>query len=157
MIIELLTAAAIAGGGIAEPTSSFDEEIVVTVDFRDAKLNTLPASVSVVQLADRTDAVNHLEEILGRVPNLNFSSGASRGRFFQIRGIGERGQFSEPVNSSVGLIVDGVDLSGVGGAATLFDIEQVEILKGPQGTLYGANALAGLIQLTTPMPTATRP
>ena len=86
-------------------------------------------------------------------PNVNFSSGASRGRFIQIRGIGERSQFIEPLNPSVGILVDGIDFTGIAGAATTMDIKQVEILRGPQGTLYGANALAGLINLTSNQPT----
>ena len=129
------------------------EEIVVTADFRDSGINSLPASVSVIRPNERGTIVNHLEEVLGQAPNVNYASGASRGRFIQIRGIGERGQFSEPLNSSVGLLVDGVDLSGIGTAATLFDVEQVEILRGPQGTLYGANALAGLINVVSKSPT----
>ena len=70
-------------------------------------------------------------------------------RYFQIRGIGERSQFQEPVNPSVGFIIDDIDFSGIGTGATLFDVEQVEVLRGPQGTRYGANALAGLINITT--------
>ena len=101
---------------------------------------------------DRGTILNHLEEALAQAPNVNFASGASRGRFVQIRGIGERGQFAEPLNSSVGLIIDGVDMSGIGTIATLFDVEQVEVLRGPQGTLYGANALAGLINVVTRAP-----
>jgi outer membrane receptor protein involved in Fe transport len=130
------------------------EEVLVTADFRDTQLDRLAASASVIRPNDAGTVVNHLDEILSRAPNVNFSAGASRGRFIQIRGIGERGQFSEPLNPSVGLLVDGVDLSGIGNAATLFDVQQVEILRGPQGTLYGANALAGLINITTPDPTA---
>ena len=129
------------------------EEIVVTAEFRDTDVARVAASVSVLTPNTSGTVVNHLEEVLGQVPNVNFSSGASRARFIQIRGIGERGQFDEPLNSSVGLIVDGVDMSGVGTGATLFDVKQVEVLRGPQGTLYGANALAGLINVVTASPT----
>lgn len=128
------------------------EEVIVTGEFRDADISSLPASVSVIRPNTDGTTVQHLEEVLNRAPNVNFASGASRARFIQIRGIGERGQFSDPLNSSVGLLVDGVDLSGIGTAATLFDVEQVEVFRGPQGTLYGANALAGLISVVTPDP-----
>ena len=64
-----------------------------------------------------------------------------------MRGIGERGQFAEPLNASVGLLIDGVDFSGIGTAATLFDVSQVEVLRGPQGTLYGRNAVGGAINI----------
>ena len=67
---------------------------------------------------------------------MNYASGSSRARYYQIRGIGERGQFIEPINPSVGPLYDGVDLSGVGTIANLFDVEQVEILRGPQGTVW---------------------
>ena len=69
-----------------------------------------------------------------------------------IRGIGERSQFVEPINPSVGLIIDGMDFTGIGGAASTLDIQQVEILRGPQGTLFGANALAGLINMVSNAP-----
>ncbi len=139
----------------AEEEASEIEEIVVTATFRGDELDGVPASIGVVsaeEIARR--GATHLEEILAAIPNLNYSKGASRARFLQIRGIGERGQFSEPLNSSVGLIVDGVDLSGIGTVATLFDVEQVEVLRGPQGTRYGANALAGLVNVVTHAATA---
>ncbi len=129
------------------------EEIVVTAEFRDRSVLDLAASASVVRPNEAGTTVQHLEEVLAQIPNVNFASGASRARFVQIRGVGERSQFSDPLNSSVGLLVDGVDLSGLGTAATLFDVAQVEVLRGPQGTLYGANALAGLINVVTPAPT----
>jgi outer membrane receptor protein involved in Fe transport len=129
------------------------EEIVVTSEFRPTALEDTAASVSVISLADqKAGALNHLEEVVGWAPNVNLASGGGRARFVQIRGIGERGQFAEPLNSSVGLLLDGVDMSGVGTVATLFDVEQVEILRGPQGTLYGANALAGLINVVSADP-----
>lgn len=129
------------------------EEVVVNADFQSKTILNTAASLSVIgdQELDARSAT-HLEDILNVVPNLNFSSGASRGRFFQIRGIGERSQFVDPINPSVGLIIDGIDFTGVGGAATTLDIKQVEVLRGPQGTLYGANALAGLINIVSQDP-----
>jgi len=107
-----------------------------------------PISASVVtERSHRLRGAAHFEDLVTLVPNLTSSSGASRNRFFQIRGIGERSQFVEPVNPSVGILLDGIDLSGAGGALTLYDLSQAEVLRGPQGTLMGANALAGLIAL----------
>ena len=137
---------------IEEPDRQAIEEIIVRGEFRDTGLLQTPASIAVLRPDARKDVVDHLEEMLARTANVNLASGASRARYLQIRGIGETGQFAEPLNSSVGLILDGVDLSGVGNAATTYDIEQIEVFRGPQGTLYGANALASLVNLTSAAP-----
>jgi outer membrane receptor protein involved in Fe transport len=131
------------------------EEIVVTAELRETTLQRQAGSTSVVTGSDiRQRAAQHLEDLLNLAPNVNYASGASRARFYQIRGIGERSQFQEPLNPSIGLLIDGIDFSGLGTAGTLFDIAQVEILRGPQGTLHGANALAGLINIRSAAPTA---
>jgi outer membrane receptor protein involved in Fe transport len=88
------------------------------------------------------------------VPNLNWSAGTSRPRYFQLRGIGELDQFQGAPNASVGFLIDDIDFSGIGMPATLFDLDQVEVLRGPQGTTYGANALAGLISVHTKAPSS---
>jgi iron complex outermembrane receptor protein len=136
-----------AAPALAQPAAAI-EEIVVTADFRRSGIDDIAASISVLddQLIKDKNA-RHLEDILNNAPNVNFASGASRARFIQIRGIGERAQYSAPLNPSVGLLLDGVDFSGIGGAAMLYDVEQVEVLMGPQGTRYGSNALAGLINV----------
>jgi len=151
----LLIGLMLAGGAVAVRAEGQPiEEIIVTGELRESTLFDSSASISVISLDDqRSGTVNHLEEILGWVPNVNFASGGGRARFVQMRGIGERGQFEEPLNPSVGLVLDGVDLSGIGVTATLFDVDQVEVLRGPQGTVYGANALAGLINVRTNDPT----
>ncbi len=132
------------------------EEIIVTADFRESSLNDIPASITVLDRAlIQRKSAQHLEDVLLNAPNVNVASGASRSRFFQLRGIGETGQFTEPLNPSVGLLIDGMDFSGIGGAAMLYDVEQVEVLMGPQGTRYGSNALAGLINLQSRAPTDT--
>ncbi|WP_461516843.1 TonB-dependent receptor [Porticoccus sp.] len=142
----------------AEPTSTSQgfEEVIVTAQFRDISVLETGSSITVIDSdAIERRGATHLEQVLNLAPNVNFSSGASRGKFIQIRGIGERSQFIEPLNPSVGLLIDGIDFSGIGGAATTLDMRQIEILRGPQGTLYGANALAGLIDMKSNDPTDT--
>lgn len=137
----------------AEQTLALDT-VTVSADFRNSQVQDLAEAVTVVG-EDQIEArsAEHLESVLSLAPNVNFSSGSSRGRYFQIRGIGERSQFIDPVNPSVGLMIDGIDMTGLGGAATLVDVEQVEILRGPQGTRFGANALAGMINIQSKKPT----
>tara|TARA_R110001592_G_scaffold97408_7_gene279097 strand:+ start:9853 stop:12000 length:2148 start_codon:yes stop_codon:yes gene_type:complete len=149
----LMTAGLIHAGSSSKANNL--EEVVVTSQFRDSSLLDLASTVSVFDAATiEARGANNIEQLLNLAPNVNFSSGASRGRFFQIRGIGERSQFIDPVSPSVGLIIDGIDFSGLGLAASTLDIGQVEILRGPQGTAYGANALAGLISMSSNTPTA---
>jgi iron complex outermembrane receptor protein len=122
------------------------EEVVVTGTLRQQSLQDVPASVTVLDAATLRDAgQQHFQDVLALVPNLNWASGSSRPRYFQIRGTGEREQYEGAPNPSVGFLIDDVDFSGIGMPATLFDVQQVEVLRGPQGTRYGANALAGLI------------
>jgi outer membrane receptor protein involved in Fe transport len=126
------------------------EEIVVTASLRPAAVGDFPSSVTVLD-DDLLEAagLQHLQDVLGLVPNLNWSGGTSRPRYFQLRGVGELEQYQGAPNPSVGFLIDGIDFSGVGMPATSFDVEQVEVLRGPQGTRYGANALAGLINVRT--------
>ncbi|MDF3019046.1 MAG: hypothetical protein K0Q92_349 [Steroidobacteraceae bacterium] len=126
------------------------DEIVVTADLRERELRQLPASATVLDsrlLA--TAGVQHFQDVINLVPNLNWSAGTSRPRFFQIRGVGELSQWQGAPNPSVGFLIDDIDFSGVGMPATLNDVNRIEVLRGPQGTAYGANALAGLIAVNT--------
>jgi iron complex outermembrane receptor protein len=127
------------------------EEIIVTADFRDAGLMTTSGSISVIDGDTiRERAAEHLEQIINIAPNVNFSSGGSRARFVQIRGIGDLEQFTEPKHfPSVGIAFDGIDLGGSASNSLLLDTQQVEILRGPQGSRFGANALAGMINITS--------
>jgi iron complex outermembrane receptor protein len=158
--LSLAIASAISGSMIThivsaeQPAEAVALDVVtVSADFRDTELQIIPASISVVdaKTIDQRNA-QHLEDILALVPNVNYASGASRGRYFQIRGVGERGQFIAPLNPSVATFVDGIDFTGIGGAATLIDVAQVEVLRGSQGTRFGANALAGVINVKSTEP-----
>jgi iron complex outermembrane receptor protein len=122
------------------------EHVVVTATLRQQSLVETPVSVSVLDQQELRDAGRqHFEDVLTAVPNLSYASGTSRPRFFQIRGIGEREEWQGAPNPSVGFLIDDIDFSGMGMPATLFDVERIEVLRGPQGLHYGANALGGLI------------
>lgn len=126
------------------------QEVVVTASLRPTTALELPASVTVLEEATlRAAGLQHWQDVLPLVPNLNWASGSSRPRYFQLRGIGETDQWQGAPNPSVGFLIDGMDFSGIGMPATLLDLGQAEVLRGPQGTTLGANALAGLINLTT--------
>jgi len=132
-------------------------EVVVTASLRPVPAKALPASVSIIGGDDVTNgAVQHLEELLPQIPSLSWAGASSRPRFFQLRGIGELEQYQGAPNPSVGFLVDEIDFSGIGMIASLFDVEQVEVLRGPQGTRYGANALGGLIKMKTRDPVAAQ-
>jgi outer membrane receptor protein involved in Fe transport len=133
------------------------DEIVVTADFRERPADDMAASVSILAGDEIRDAaLQHFEELVNRVPNLNWSGDGHRARYFQIRGIGELEQYEGAPNPSVGFVIDDIDFSGIGTVATLFDMESVEVLRGPQGSRYGANALAGLIYMRSKTPSAER-
>ena len=130
------------------------EEIVVLGDWKEISPDKNDASIVLLGSKEiDNQAVNHFEELSYLVPNLNFAASDSRARYFQISGIGERSGYQGTPNSSGGFLIDDIDYSGQGGIATTFDLDQVEIHRGPQGSRIGANALAGLIYIRTKGPT----
>ncbi|MGI2065183.1 TonB-dependent receptor [Shewanella sp. MF08487] len=138
-----------------KPDPDKDMEImVVTADFRGASLEKMPSSITVIDAQKIQDeSAQHFEDLLNSIANVNWSGGSSRPKYFQIRGVGEQEQYQGAPNSSVGYIIDDIDLSGIGMVSSMYDLQQVEVLRGPQGTRYGANALAGLIYLKSNDPT----
>jgi outer membrane receptor protein involved in Fe transport len=138
--------------GVARDQEALDE-ITVTADYRGRPVMEVPASITILDEATiSATAVQHFEELIGGLPNLNWSGDGNRARYLQIRGVGELAQYQGAPNPSVGFIVDDIDFSGIGGIATLFDIDRIEVLRGPQGTRYGSNALAGLIYMQSAAP-----
>lgn len=142
---------------VEEPGSDPIDEIVVTADFRERPVKDLATSVSVLdaEFIQKT-AVQHFEELIDVVPNLNWSGDGHRARYFQIRGVGELEQYQGAPNPSIGFLIDDIDFSGIGTVATLFDVESVDVLRGSQGSRYGANALGGLIYVRSAAPSADR-
>lgn len=121
---------------------------MVTSDFRGSTLDKMPSSITIInQQQIEDEGAQHFEDVLNSIANFNWSGGSSRPKYFQIRGVGEQEEYQGAPNSSVGYIIDDIDMSGLGMISSMYDLQQVEVLRGPQGTRYGANALAGLIYL----------
>ncbi len=135
---------------------SANAEIIVTAQKREERLQDIPLAVSVIG----GDAVANnggitLENAQYLVPSLNFrKSGTSLNQALFLRGVGTI-NFSIAAEPSVAAVLDGVVLSRAGeGFTDLFDVERIEVLRGPQGTLFGKNASAGVVSIVTKRPTA---
>lgn len=130
------------------------EEVVVSARYLDEDVQDLPFSVSVVngELLERTRQLS-MEDLLRSSVGVDVSSfGGFNDTNVKVRGVGSLFQISSE-DSSVVMNVDGVPLSVRSGTLANMDIERVEILKGPQGTLFGRNSEAGAINVTTRRPT----
>lgn len=130
------------------------EEIIVTAQKREERLQDVPVAVTVLSGEALSAAgVNQTTELVNLTPSLTFAQGASPSNTnLRIRGIGTAlfGQGTEP---SVSVVVDGIVLARSSqGFSDLADIERVEVLRGPQGTLFGKNSVAGLINVVTKRP-----
>ncbi len=129
-------------------------EIIVTAQKRSERLQDVPVAVSVVSgaLLERQGGLN-IENAQYLVPSLNFrKSGTTINQFLFLRGIGTA-NFSIAAEPSVSAVLDGVVLSRAGEAFNdLVDIERLEVLRGPQGTLFGKNASAGVINIVSKRP-----
>jgi iron complex outermembrane recepter protein len=138
--------------GLVQAQSLILEEVIVTAQKRAQGLQNVPIAISAVT-GEKIDelGIRDLEEVALYTPNVTINQGQASPNLF-IRGIGSG--TNAGFEQSVGLYVDGI-YSGRGELANvpfLMDIERVEILKGPQGTLFGKNTIAGAINVTTAKP-----
>jgi iron complex outermembrane receptor protein len=115
----------------------------------------VPLAISVVgsEQLDRSGSLT-LESAQYMVPSLNFrKAGTTLNQALFLRGVGTI-NFSIAAEPSVAAVLDGVVLSRAGeGFTDLFDVERIEVLRGPQGTLFGKNASAGVVSIVTKRPT----
>jgi len=132
------------------------EEVLVTATRRVESLQDTPISVTAIT-AEQIDRLQlaSVSSVGESTPNLNFSMGQSGGSSTVqafIRGVGES-DYMITTDPAVGLYLDGVYIARTAGANfALADVSQIEILRGPQGTLFGKNAIGGAISITTRKP-----
>ncbi len=146
--------AAAAPAAAAAAAAADSLEIVVTAQKRSERLQDVPLAVSVVSgdALARQGAIN-LEGAQYLVPSLNFrKSGTTINQSLYLRGVGTA-TFSVAGEPSVSTVLDGVVLARAGEAfSDLVDIERIEVLRGPQGTLFGKNSSAGVVNIVSKRP-----
>ncbi|CAN5708524.1 TonB-dependent receptor [soil metagenome] len=129
-----------------------DQDIVVTAQARSERLQDVPIQVSVLTAETIANAgIKSTGDALAQVSNVTFDRGNTyRSTFITMRGLTQLNNADPPV----AVVIDGVpqtDQTQLG--IDLFDIERIEVVKGPQGALYGRNAVGGAINIVTRMPT----
>ncbi|MEQ1550911.1 TonB-dependent receptor [Sphingorhabdus sp.] len=153
--LALIATSAPAFAQEAEDEGGKGAEIIVTAQKREENLQEVPLAISVIG----GDAIANsgsvtLENAQYLVPSLNFrKSGTTLNQALFLRGVGTI-NFSIAAEPSVAAVLDGVVLSRAGeGFTDLADVERIEVLRGPQGTLFGKNASAGVVSIVTKRPT----
>ena len=160
MTVLAVTTALVAPVAVhAQTTSSTTQttvnEVVVTARKREERLKDVPIAVTAVN-ADmlQREQIYQVKDIAAYAPGLNINSDAVGRSFISIRGIGAT--LIDTVQPGVGIFVDGIyepDTSYLN--SPLLDVQQIEVLRGPQGTLFGNNTLGGAISVTTRQPSDT--
>jgi len=153
MLLQVFSMPAIADEGAeskAEDKTALDV-VHVTAQKRSEAENAVPISLEVVSPVDlKASHMTRLEDVVASTPNAMFSMGMTGGSlspYINIRGVGSTEIETDP---SVGVFIDGVPLTLTHGYLNnLLDVEQVEIMRGPQGTLFGRNTLGGAVNVTS--------
>jgi iron complex outermembrane receptor protein len=149
-----------SGVALAQQATAANEaplaEIVVTAEKRSEKIQDVPVAVTVVTAQQLSDQhIYSIADLARTTPALEMVQAfGGPGGGGQIRGIGTN-SFSPTAEGAVGIVVDGVPQGNVN-ITNLFDLQRVEVLKGPQGTLFGLTSSAGVINMVTAAPDPTK-
>lgn len=150
----------LAGAGILVSAPVFAqgsgglEEVVVTAQHREQNLQDIPISVTAIGAQDLNEAqIFGASEIAFRVPGMSYAEFAPGQSLISMRGINSADD-GAGMDNSVVMFLDGVYIGRLANINfEMFDLERIEVLRGPQGTLFGRNAIGGAINVTTAKPT----
>jgi iron complex outermembrane receptor protein len=151
----IVVASAASGGAMAQDGGGI-EEIVVTAQHREQNLQDVPISISAFNEADiEKNMFRDVTDFVSRTPNASFVSNGARSRKqISMRGVTNFVNSNQARRTSTfGFYIDGFNLSSSSSNPPIMDIERIEILRGPQSTYFGANALGGGISVTSKAPT----
>ena len=158
LLAAAITAVLAAPGALAQELVL--EEIIVTAQKREQTLEDVPAAVSTISgeyVESFLGGAQDVRALAARVPGLNIetSNGRTQPRFY-LRGLGNI-DFDVNANQPVAMLFDDISLeNNTLRSLPLFDIERIEVLKGPQGSLFGRNTNAGVIKIDSVRPSAER-
>jgi iron complex outermembrane receptor protein len=159
----VLTAAAIAPlagaeevGPQSEGSSAQLEEVLVTAERRESKLEDTPIAVSVIEGGEiQRERLINLSDIAAKVPSFTFNQVNASESFISIRGT-TIGNDAAGIDQGVSVFIDEVPTTGFGDDnPDLYDLQSVEVLRGPQGTLFGRNVTGGAVLIHTVPPSFT--
>jgi len=138
---------------VAEPEAQTIDDVVVTAQRRSESLQKVPVAVTAVTSEDLArSGIQDLAGVTAVVPNLNLGQQLGVAKI-SLRGIGLE-NISAGAEGSIAFHMDGVFVSrSIAALASFYDVQQVEVLRGPQGTLYGRNATGGSVNINTRKPT----
>jgi iron complex outermembrane recepter protein len=133
------------------------QEVVVTAQKRSESVQEVPVSVTVLSNEELTrQGVQTIADLSRMSSSIEFTAGsAAPGGGAFIRGIGTESVGGDTATASVSVVLDGIVLGNTN-ITDIFDVQRVEILKGPQGTLFGSSVSAGVISITTAAPNPTK-
>lgn len=151
-LLAMLTAAPAMAQATADNAADDKDTIIVTATLRQADVQDIPLAVTAVMPAAlERQGVADIKSLSSITPSFNIQSSQTetQGTSIKIRGVGTTGN-NTGLESSVGVFIDGVYQSRPGVAlGDLVDVERLEVLRGPQGTLFGRNTSAGALNVTT--------
>ena len=156
VVISVASLTAIATTAVAQESRVL-EEVVVTAQKREQSLKDVPIAISVISsdlVHDHLGSAENIRALTNRVPSLNIesSNGRTQPRIY-IRGLGNT-DFDNNANQPVLMVYDEIPLeNAVLRSLPLFDVERIEVMRGPQGTLFGRNTTAGTIKIDSVRPT----
>ena len=158
-LVALLSSPAVGWARQAAPadtSATAIEEIVVTAQKRSENVQDVPIAIAALgQQQLQAAGVTDTSDLKAAVPALNFTVAAGGYGLPRIRGVGATGQ-GPGMENPVAVYIDGVYYgASTGVLQNLYDVDQIAVLKGPQGTLFGRNATGGLIQVSTLAPSHT--
>ena len=151
---EIAIAVAIASASISAPSHSALEEVIVTAQKREENVQSIPIAVTALsEETIRNANMLNMDDVSRQVPGFTVSTYNPVTPQPFIRGVGSSPSDAGS-DASVGVFIDGVYAGRAGGyRADMFDIQRVEVLRGPQGTLFGRNVAGGALNILTNMPT----